>query len=552
MKKNVTVCLLLVLSSCSVICGQSPWYHHTTIYQIYPRSFYDSNGDGIGDVAGIIQKLDYIKSLGFETIWCSPFFTSPQKDFGYDVSDYRNIAQEYGTMADAERLIEEVHKRDMKILFDMVMNHTSDEHPWFNEDRLRKPEDRGPRADYYVWANKPNNWKSMVSGNAWRYDTIRKQYYYAAFLPFQPDLNYRNEKVKEAMLDHVRFWLQKGVDGFRLDIFNSIYEDDSLRNNPSSGNIESHMQRPVYTANRPESLQFAERLRAVCDSFGERMLLGEIIGDRSVSRKYCGDEKNNRLTLAFDFEMLRFQFNAKYFSKLVNNLERDFPEPFMPAYVFSNHDRRRSLKRLDNNLQKARLLHLMQLTLRGVPCMYYGEETGMTDAKLPYKTALDPIPHYVKLPRGIVNMVDETLNRDELRTPMQWSAEKNAGFSSSEKTWLPVNEDYKNVNVAHASASDSSLLNFIKQTLTVRNKAKALSHGTLELIAKDELPANVLAYTRTWNNEKVIVLLNFGKGERNISIPASFKKIELSTGRENKLSGDKLTLTSFGGVMLVR
>lgn len=552
MTKRFTICLLLFLSCWSAVRGQSHWYHHTTIYQIYPRSFYDSNGDGIGDIAGIIQKLDYIKSLGFETIWCSPFFTSPQKDFGYDVSDYRNIAKEYGTVADAERLIEEVHKRDMKILFDMVMNHTSDEHPWFKEDRLRKPEDRGPRADYYVWANKPNNWKSMVSGNAWRYDTIRKQYYYAAFLPFQPDLNYRNEKVKEAMLDHVRFWLQKGVDGFRLDIFNSIYEDDSLRNNPSSGNIESHMQRPVYTANRPESLQFAERLRAVCDSFGERILLGEIIGDRSVSRKYCGDEKNNRLTLAFDFEMLRFQFNAKYFSKLVNNLERDFPEPFMPAYVFSNHDRRRSLKRLDNNLQKARLLHLMQLTLRGVPCMYYGEETGMTDAKLPYKTALDPIPHYVKLPRGIVNMVDETLNRDELRTPMQWSAEKNAGFSSSEKTWLPVNEDYKNVNVAHASASDSSLLNFIKQTLTVRNKTKALSHGTLKLIAKDQLPANVLAYTRTWNSEKVIVLLNFGKGERNISIPASFKKIELSTGSENKLSGDKLTLTSFGGVMLVR
>jgi alpha-glucosidase len=545
--------LPITFSELLVSCARNhTWYHHTTIYQIYPRSFYDTNGDGIGDIAGIIQKLDYIKSLGFETIWCSPFFTSPQKDFGYDVSDYRNFAKEYGTIADAERLIEEVHKRDMKILFDMVMNHTSDEHPWFNEDRLRKPEDRGPRADYYVWADKPNNWKSMVSGNAWRYDTIRKQYYYAAFLPFQPDLNYRNEYVKEAMLDHVRFWLQKGVDGFRLDIFNSIYEDDSLRNNPSSGKIESRMQRPVYTANRPESLEFAEQLRAVCDSFGERMLLGEIIGDRSVSRKYCGDEKNNRLTLAFDFEMLRFQFKAKYFSKLVSNLEKDFPEPFMPAYVFSNHDRRRSLKRLDNNLQKAQLLHLMQLTLRGVPCMYYGEETGMTDAKLPYKNALDPIPHYVKLPRGIVNMVDETLNRDELRTPMQWNAEKNAGFSSSEKTWLPINEDYKNVNVALASASDSSLLNFIKQTLTVRNKTKALSHGTLKLISKYQLPANVLAYTRTWNSEKVIVLLNFGKGERNIPIPASFKKIELSTSRENKLSGDKLTLTGFGGVMLVR
>ncbi|MBK7147224.1 MAG: alpha-glucosidase [Bacteroidetes bacterium] len=552
MIKNFTICLLLVLSSCPVIFGQSPWYHHTTIYQIYPRSFYDSNGDGIGDIPGIIQKLDYIKSLGYETIWCSPFFASPQKDFGYDVSDYRQIAPEYGTLADAERLIAEVHQRDMKILFDMVMNHTSDEHPWFAEDRHRKPEERGARRDYYVWTDQPNNWKSMVSGNAWRYDTIRQQYYYAAFLPFQPDLNYRNAKVKEAMLDHVRFWLRKGVDGFRLDIFNSIYEDDSLRNNPTSGNIESHMQRPVYTANRPESLQFAEELRAVCDSFGERMLLGEIIGDRSVSRKYCGDKINNRLTLAFDFEMLRFQFNAKYFAKLVSNLESDFPEPFVPAYVFSNHDRRRSMKRLNNDVSKAKLLHLMQLTLRGVPCMYYGEDVGMTDAKLPYKTALDPIPHYVKLPRGIVNMVDETLNRDELRTPMQWSADKNAGFSTAEKTWLPVNSDYKNVNVANASASDSSLLLLIKQTLALRNKTKALSHGALKLISAEQLPAHVLAYKRTWGNEKVVVVLNFGKREIEMSVPGTFSKVEVSNSKGNKLSGEKLTLAGWGGVVLAR
>ena len=198
--------------------AQSPWYHHTSIYQIYPRSFYDSNGDGIGDIQGIIQKLDYIKSIGYQTIWCSPFFKSPQQDFGYDVADYCDIAPEYGTLNDAQQLIDEVHKRGMKIVFDMVMNHTSVEHPWFKKD-VRKEN----TADYYIWADKPNNWKSMTGGSGWHYSPERKQYYWASFLPFQPDLNYRNPEVKKAMLDNVRFWLKRGVDGFRLDIFNSIY-----------------------------------------------------------------------------------------------------------------------------------------------------------------------------------------------------------------------------------------------------------------------------------------------------------------------------------------
>lgn len=503
--------VFLLLQS-SLAWGQLPWCHTTSIYQIYPRSFYDTNGDGIGDIQGIIQKLDYIHQLGFESVWCSPFFTSPQQDFGYDISDYRSISPEYGTTQDAEQLISEAHKRGMKVIFDMVLNHTSIQHPWFEKDRNRN--DKNSATDYYVWTDKPNNWKSMVSGSAWHFDSIRQQYYYAAFLPFQPDLNYRNPEVRKAMLEHVRFWLDKGVDGFRLDIFNSLYEDSLLRDNPSSSKIQERFQKPFYTANQPECLQFAEELRKLCDSYGNRMLLGEIIGDRSVSRKYCGDEKNNRLTLAFDFEMLRFRFKAGYFSQLIKNLETDFPNPFMPSYVFSNHDRRRSMSRLKGDVKKAKLLHLLQFTVRGVPCMYYGEETGMKDARLPYKTALDPIPHYVHISRGIMNMVNETLNRDELRTPMQWSAEKNAGFSAASNTWLPVNDDYKTVNVESTKCDSSSVLNFIERVLKIRNSYTAFTEGNLRLI--NNLPGNVLGFTRTYNNDEVVVYINFSNSKKKL------------------------------------
>lgn len=518
------ILLALLLIAAQPVTAQQQWYHHTTIYQIYPRSFYDSNGDGIGDIKGIIQKLDYIQSLGFQTIWCSPFFSSPQKDFGYDVADYRNIAPEYGTLQDAEQLIAETHQRGMRIVFDMVMNHTSIEHQWFKRDCARSPQERGPDKDFYVWRDKPNNWKSMVSGSAWHYHPQRGQYYYAAFLPFQPDLNYYNPEVKREMLDHVRFWLQKGVDGFRLDIFNSLYEDSLFRNNPPNGNIQTHFQKPLHTANLPACLDFAEELRALCDSFGDRMLLGEIIGNRSVSRKYCGDSLNNRLTLAFDFEMLRFRFNAHYFEKLSQHLNHDFSPPFMPAYVFSNHDRRRSLSRLKGNVEKAKLLHTFQLLTRGVPCMYYGEEIGMTDARFNYKTALDPIPQALKIPRGIMDMIGETLNRDELRTPMQWNDSMQAGFSTAVKTWLPVNQNYRQVNVQQQQRDSFSLYHTIRQLLALRSHftghATIYRNGTLLYIAS----------THRETGKKWLTVINFSKHKKcKINSPHGLMNTVFST-----------------------
>ena len=528
-----------------------PWYHKTTIYQIYPRSFYDSNQDGIGDLQGIIQKLDYIKELGFESIWCSPFFASPQADFGYDISNYTDIAPEYGSMNDALQLIEETHRRGMKIIFDMVMNHTSSEHPWFKESRSSLD---NSKADWYLWRDKPNNWQSMTGGSSWHYAEERKQYYWASFLPFQPDLNYRNPEVKKTMLDIVRFWLGKGADGFRLDIFNVIYKDAEFRNNPftfelipTESNPSGFFQKAKYTLNQPENYEFAKELRSVCDEFGDRLLLGEVSGRRDMLRKYLGNEKNDGLTLVFDFGMMDFKINAGYFHDLIEDIERHFPDPFMPVYVFSNHDRARSILRLGNDIRKAKLLHLLQLTVRGVPCMYYGEEIGMTNLKLPFATALDPIPHkFQSIPRSIFDMLGMTLNRDEVRTPMQWNNEKNAGFSSAEKTWLPVHPNYAGINVERESKDESSLLNIIRAILKIRNEHEVLRQGSLELISG--LPDNVLGYCRKLNGEEISVFLNFSESEKQFPLTAKNSIFKLS--RQDELKNREINLSGYGGMIL--
>ncbi|MBI5953470.1 MAG: alpha-glucosidase [Chloroflexi bacterium] len=541
-----------------------PWYHKTSIYQIYPRSFYDSNGDGIGDIKGILQKLDYIQGLGFETIWSSPFFSSPQADFGYDISNYTDIAPEYGTMNDALRLIEEVHKRGMRIVFDMVMNHTSDQHPWFKESRSSQD---NPKADWYIWrppsnsphfckkwGERPNNWNSMTGGSGWHYAPERGQYFWSSFLPFQPDLNYRNPEVKKAMFEAVRFWLGKGVDGFRLDIFNVIYKDAEFHDNPFSFKLapteddpSGFFQEAKYTLNQPESFEFARELRSVTEEFGERMLLGEVSGNRQIIRKFLGDEVNNGLGLVFDFAMLDFKFTADYFRALIEEMERHYPDPFMPVYVFSNHDKHRSMFRLGDDLRKAKLLAMFQLTARGVPCMYYGEEIGMTDLKQPFGSALDPLPHKFKLvPRFIFDLLGLFANRDEVRTPMQWDGTRNAGFSSAEKTWLPVHENYPSINVQHEDGDKDSLLNIIRALGKIRQEEGALRDGPLELM--DGLPDGVLGYIRKFEDNKLAVLLNFDGQAREVPIEYSECVFKLSSGDVAKEKA--IQLNGFGGMII--
>lgn len=545
---------IFFLATATISLAQ-PWYHHTAVYHIYPRSYYDSNGDGMGDIRGIIRKLDYIRALGFETIWCSPFFASPQKDFGYDISDYRAVAPEYGTMQDVEELIAEVHQRGMKIVFDMVMNHTSDENLWFSESASSRT---NAKAGWYIWRDKPNRWKSVLLKKGWHYSEQREQYYWASFLPFQPDLNYRNPDVKRAMFDVVKFWLEKGADGFRLDMFNSIYKDSLFRNNAASRkavmsrhNAKEYRKTVKGYMNQPESFGFAKELRAVCDSAGSKMLLGEVFGNHAMIKRFSGEEKNDGLGLVFNFEMLRFKFRAGYFHKLIEGLEKDFAPPFSPVYVFSNHDRRRMARRLKGDMGKVKLIHLLQFTARGVPCFYYGEEIGMTDLRMPYRKALDPVARLRPgLPRLVVDMVGETMNRDEVRTPMQWNAEKNAGFSNAEKTWLPVNENYLTKNVSLQETDENSLLNFIKILLALRNKHETLQLGSLELIPAKELPRGVLGFYRKKEGEKMLVLINFSQREKRVRLEtAGLRQLLSSNLKQAEVRGNQLRIQPLSGIV---
>ncbi len=527
-----------------------PWYHTTTIYQIYPRSFYDSNGDGIGDLPGVIQKLDYLRDLGVETVWLSPFFASPQQDFGYDISDYLSVAPEYGTLDDALRLIEEAHRRGMRVLFDLVMNHTSDQHPWFKESGSSR---HNPKADWYIWRDRPNNWRSLTGGSGWHYAPERDQYYWASFLPFQPDLNYRNPEVRQAMFDIARFWLRHGVDGFRLDIFNVIYKDAQFRNNPftfqiipSVDNPSGFFQEARYNLNQPESFLLARELRQVCDEFGPKLTLGEVSGRREVIRRYLGDTENDGLTLVFDFAMLNFRFRAEYFRRLIAEIEAAYPPPFMPVYVFSNHDRRRSMTRLRGDFRKARLLATLQLTVRGVPCLYNGEEIGMTDLPLPLDTALDPLGRkYRFLPRFLFDWMGMTINRDDVRTPMQWDSSPNAGFSSGPCTWLPVHPNYHTINVAAQQADPASLLNTIRTVLRLRRDHLPLREGSLRLLG--DLPAQVLGYTRQTTDEPIAILLNFSEQPCSFPFPNGEILFHLRPGDD--LKAGTARLEGLGGLI---
>lgn len=517
--------LLMVVISATAMQAQSPWYHGTTVYQIYPRSFYDTDGDGIGDLQGIINKLDYIKATGFETIWISPFFLSPQQDHGYDISDYYAIAPEYGTLELAQQLIEEVHQRDMKVLFDMVLNHTSIQHPWFQESRQ---DSTNPRADWYVWQNgdgngKPNNWKSQIGGSAWHYDSLRGQYFYSAFLPFQPDLNYHNPEVKAAMFEVVRYWLDQGVDGFRLDLFNSVMENPNFPDNPFAWRLvtkddEGFFQKMENTLNYSQTYIFAEELRNVMDEFNDpqRFLLGEVFGTYAQIKEYQGDG-HNRLHLAFLFDMLDFDFEADYFRQKVLAREAYFPDPYMPVYAFSNHDRKRSISRMDNDVAKAKVLAAFQLTVRGVPVVYMGEEIGMTQATIPLDEGQDPLAiRYNWIPQFMANLSAESLNRDECRTPMQWSNEPLAGFTTGDQTWLPVQSNYTHINVQQSMADSNSLWQHFHTLLSLRQQYPALHQGDLQVITQN-IPDDVLAYTRTAGNQTLTIYLNFSKKPQNIA-----------------------------------
>ncbi len=497
------------------------WWQKTTIYQIYPRSFKDSNNDGIGDIQGIISKLNYIKELGFETIWISPFFTSPQQDGGYDVSDYCNIDPDYGDLNDVEELIGQVHHKGMRILFDLVLNHTSDQHPWFLESRSSV---ENPKRYWYIWrdgrgSRPPNNWRSIVGESAWHYDHGTNQWYYASFLPFQPDLNYRNPEVIRTMFNIAKFWLDKGVDGFRLDIFHTIFKDQQFRNNPMSFQLFPHdfragyFQKWLYNLNQPETIQLAIDLRELVDSYSpERMLIGEIFADEATIRKYLGQD-NDGLNLVFLWNLMDLQPDAGYLKNVVRHYEAHFPEPFTPVYLYGNHDRQRLMSRIGGDKRMASLLALFQITTRGVPVTYYGEEIGMSEVKLPGSTSKDPIGRRFNwVPQFLLDWLNLYVNRDGCRTPMQWDDNEHAGFSDLGATpWLPINRNYKQVNVMVEQNSGGSLLNVYRDLLRIRRENSALQVGAIELLDGAGKADQLLAYTRKFEQEMVLVVINFSE-----------------------------------------
>jgi oligo-1,6-glucosidase/alpha-glucosidase len=541
---------------------ETPWWRATTVYQIYPRSFFDSNDDGIGDLEGIRLKLDYLHDLGVETIWLSPPYKSPQKDFGYDISDYRDIAPEYGTMDTMDRLIEDVHGHDMKIMLDMVLNHTSDEHPWFIKSKSSRD---NPKRDWYIWRDgkkpdkkhpggkkPPTNWNAVTTRNGWHYDPATTQWYWSQFLDVQPDLNYRNPEVKAEMLDTCRFWLEKGADGFRLDMISSIYEDAEFRDNPctwrlipSEKDSSQLFQKPVYTLDHPDTFAFMKELRSVIDEFEPpRFMVGEVAGPLPILRKYLGDEQADGLNLVFMFQSLGLKMKASAFKSLLQKAEQTFVDPYETTWVFSNHDRMRRISRFrGGSIKKAKLNMAFQLTARGVPFIYQGEEIGMENHNLNLKETLDIVPRHLMRPTGKLpvwfaqplnslakSFAGESLNRDECRTPVQWDDSENAGFCPAGiKPWLPVTPSYKVRNVASESADANSILHCYERFLKARRDEPALNSGSLTVLTKG-IPSAVLAYTRSAPGHRTCgVFLNFASRVTLALVPEEFTKLVVST-----------------------
>lgn len=538
-----------------------PWWHKTTVYQIYPRSFYDANGDGIGDLRGIIEKLGYIQDLGFETIWISPFYSSPLADHGYDITDYDAVAPEYGTMAEVEELLDAAHGRGLKVLFDMVLSHTSDQHPWFLESRASR---NNPKSDWYIWRDgseqrPPNNWVAYPGGRAWHYAKERRQWYMASFLPFQPDLNWRNPEVKQTMFDMVRRWLQRGVDGFRLDLFSALMKDNAFRNNPLKPGLydggRPGLHNPCMQHNHPDIFPFCKELRGVMREFEdpERILLGEVIGDKAEVRQLLGGETNDGLNLGFLFDMiflLPWQRRAKWFRGLVADFERHFPAPFQPTYVFGNHDMRRLMSRIGDDMGLAKMLAVFQLTARGVPTVYMGEEIGMTDLFIPKSQAQDPISKlWDKAPDALRKWLPINLNRDMNRTPMQWTAGENAGFCPpGAKPWLLVNEANKGERNVERQASDPrSLFNLYRALLKLRRELPALHEGSLTLL--NDLPEPVFGFRRTCNGQSVATLLNFGKKEINLSLKGA-EELLLDTSEHARVASHGIVLPGRSAIVV--
>ena len=498
------------------------WWQKGIIYQVYPRSFQDSNGDGIGDIQGMIQRLDYLKWLGVTIIWLSPVYLSPMKDFGYDISDYTAIHPFFGDLDDFSRLIEEVHGRGMKLIIDHVPNHSSDQHKWFLESRSSR---NNEKRDWYIWADPaadggpPNNWLSVFGGSAWEWDEETGQYYYHAFLKEQPDLNYRNPAVQREMDEIMRFWLRKGVDGFRVDVMWHLMKDKELRNNPPNPNYHEYMPgydqlSPVFSTDQPEVHDVVRNMRRVLDEFDERMMIGEVYLPIDRMMSYYGVD-NTGAHMPFNFLLLSTPWDAMQIAAMVDQYIGALPKDAWPNWVLGNHDQPRIRSRA--GLQQSRIAAMLLLTLPGTPTIYYGDELGMQDVPIPKEEIQDP--------QGL-NMPDKDLSRDPARTPMQWDATPNAGFSTA-RPWLRIDKLYKTENVAVEKETTGAMLLLYKSIIALRQSEPALSTGSYERIAANRFG---MAYVRRApGHDAFLIALNFSHRPCTISCPGLYGTTEIAT-----------------------
>src|SRR3954447_22721145 len=497
------------------------WWQRGIIYQIYPRSFMDSNGDGVGDLPGIVGKLDYLAALGVDAIWLSPIYPSPMADFGYDVADYTGIHPLFGTLADFDMLLAESHVRGLKVMLDFVPNHSSDEHPWFIESRSSRD---NPKRDWYIWRDPapgggpPNNWLSFFGGGAWQWDAATGQYYLHLFHTKQPDLNWRNPAVQAAMLGALRFWLDRGVDGFRVDVIWLMIKDDQFRDNPPNPEYVAGQRPlaallPLYSADRPEVHDIIGMMRQLLDQYDQRMMVGEIYLPIERLMTYYG-VAGSGTHLPFNFQLVVLPWNARVLDTAITAYEAALPDDGWPNWVLGNHDQHRIATRV--GAAQARVAAMLLLTLRGTPTMYNGDEIGMHDVDVPPELVQDP--QELGVP-GI------GLGRDPERTPMQWDASPNAGFTSG-TPWLPLADDYERFNVAAESDDPCSMLTLHRRLIALRRANPALEIGSYARVPAD---GDLLAYIRAAGNQRLLIALNLGSQEQTLDLGALRGQVVLST-----------------------
>jgi alpha-glucosidase len=521
------------------------WWERGIIYQIYPRSFMDCNGDGIGDLTGIRSKLDYLQWLGVDAIWISPIYPSPMADFGYDISNYTDIDPIFGSLDDFDALLADAHSRGLRVLLDYVPNHTSDQHPWFLNSRSSRD---SAKRDWYVWRDPrqdggpPNNWLSNFGGGAWKWDERTGQYYYHAFLNEQPDLNWRNPEVQNAMLSVLRFWLDRGVDGFRVDVMHHLIKDTEFRNNPPNPDWRPGMSPyrellTTYTADLPEVQQIVAKFRNVVEEYSDRMLVGEIYLPVERLMAYYG-ASGKGAHLPFNFQLIRLPWKAREIAAAVERYEALLPSYAWPNWVLGNHDKSRIATRIGP--AQARVAAMLLLTLRGTPTMYYGDEIGMHDVPMLPQQVQDPFEK---------NVPGLGLGRDPERTPMQWSGADHAGFTEG-TPWLPIAEDYNTINVALQRNDAASILALYHRLIALRRAQPALSIGDFS-----PLPAgnDLIAYVRKTGDQRFLIVLNLGAEPKsfNISDLQSHATLLLSThlDRSGELL-DKLDLRADEGAII--